>query len=500
MRRRSGALALTLESVLLAGCATSALDLAPARPDQPWSPAVTPTGEIIPGAKPLPKPVGEATYELPTNSKLANVPAPPPDLDPDRPYTLPELIDIAQSTNPLTRTAWNHAREAALAAGIARSAYLPNLSASAAFVYQRLDQDTLDGTISTLAMQWLLFDFGQRRALNNVAKQASVISNVAFTAAHQQLIYEVSVAFYAHGAARSRVATATQSLQNARDVQAAAEARYANGVGTVVEVAQAQQATAQAQLLEVQAEGAARNAYLSLITAMGISPLTQIRIADTSGRKLPVAATESIAQIVAEALGRRPDVLTAYATQVASAENVRAARAEFLPKVFLVATAAYNQGSLQVTAIPGIGQQAATVNVSQNVRNFTLFAGFTVPLYDGGTRLAALRQAQAKADSAALALAHTQEEAVRQVVAAENALRTSLAANDASSSLVSAAQTTFDAAFGAYRNDVGSITEVTLAQTQLLQAKNASTDAYSAALSAAATLALAAGALGSAPR
>ncbi len=448
----------------------------------------------------MPTPVGEATYELPVNSNLATIPAPPPDLDHDRPYTLPELIDIAQTSNPLTRTAWNRAREAALAAGIARSAYLPNLTASAVLVYQRLDRNTFDGTISTLALQWLLFDFGQRKALNNVAKQASIISNIAFTAVHQQVIYDVSLAFYAHGAARARVTTAAQSLKNARDVQTAAEERYANGIGTVVEVAQARQATAQAQLLQVQADGAARDAYLSLLTAMGISPLTQIRIADTSDRKLPVAARASIEQIVAEALGRRPDVLTAYAMQVASAESARAAKAEFLPKFFLAGSAAYNQGNLQVTAVPGIGQQAATVNVSENVRNFTLFAGFTIPLYDAGTRVAALRQAQARTDSAALALAHTKEEAVRQIVAAENALRTSLAAHDASSSLVSAAQTTFDAALGAYRSDVGSITDVTLAHTQLLQAINASTDAHSAALSAAATLALAAGALGSAPR
>jgi hypothetical protein len=39
-----------------------------------------------------------------------------------------------------------------------------------------------------------------------------------------------------------------------------------------------------------------------------------------------------------------------------------------------------------------------------------------------------------------------------------------------------------------------------IAQTQLLQAQNASTDAYSVALSAAATPVLATGALGSAPR
>jgi hypothetical protein len=36
----------------------------------------------------------------------------------------------------------------------------------------------------------------------------------------------------------------------------------------------------------VQATGGAQDAYLALITAMGISPLTKIRIADISGRSL----------------------------------------------------------------------------------------------------------------------------------------------------------------------------------------------------------------------
>jgi outer membrane protein len=97
-------------------------------------------------------------------------------------------------------------------------------------------------------------------------------------------------------------------------------------------------------------------------------------------------------------------------------------------------------------------------------------------------------------------LTRRRNDAVRQLVVADNALRTSLSAYSASNALVAAAQTTFDGALASYRNRVGSITDVNIAQTQLLQARNASTDAYSTALSAAATLALATGALGSAPR
>jgi outer membrane protein len=58
------------------------------------------------------------------------------------------------------------------------------------------------------------------------------------------------------------------------------------------------------------------------------------------------------------------------------------------------------------------------------------------------------------------------------------------------------AKTTFDAALAAYRSGVGSITDATMSETQLLQAKNTSTDAHSTALSAAATLALSTGSLG----
>ena len=86
-----------------------------------------------------------------------------------------------------------------------------------------------------------------------------------------------------------------------------------------------------------------------------------------------------------------------------------------------------------------------------------------------------------------------------EIVVASNALRTSLAAYAASQALTKAAQTSFDASLDAYRNGVGSITELTLAENQLLQANDAASDAYSTALSAAATLALATGALGASP-
>jgi outer membrane protein len=509
MRRRKATVVAVLSSIGLAGCATSALDMAPERPDRPWVPAMTESGGIITGTL-HPPPTSEG-YVLPANPVLDRV-SPPPAVDAAKVYSLSELIDLAESNNPATRIAWNDARRAALADGIAESAFLPNITASAIGGYQGSsghqtalgtgfsNNSSLNGTVSALSLQWLLFDFGERAAVVDAANQGSMISNIAFTAVHQQLIYGVALAFYSHASAQARLATTTQSLKNAQDVQAAAQDRYGHGFGTVTEVAQARQGTAQANLALVQATGGAQDAYLALITAMGISPLTKIRIADVSGRKLSASTAAPVERIIADAVARRPDVQSAYAAQKASLANVRAARAEFMPKLFLSTTGTYSTGNLNVTSLPSGGQQPPTVNINGNHLGGSIFAGVTIRLYDGGMRDAQLARARAEADSADARLTQVQEQAVRQIVLADNALRTSLATYAASQMLEAAAQTTFDSARAAYRSGVGSITDLTLAQTQLLQAKNASTDAYSTALSAAATLALAAGALGSAPQ
>lgn len=130
MRQPSGRILLAVVCASLAGCSSSALDMAPDRPDRPWTPATNAVGEIVPDAKASPKEPDKATFILPANSELADIPNPLA-LDRGRIYSLAELIDIAQSNNPLTRTVWNNAREVALAAGIAKSAYLPRLTVAA---------------------------------------------------------------------------------------------------------------------------------------------------------------------------------------------------------------------------------------------------------------------------------------------------------------------------------------------------------------------------------
>ena len=495
-----------LASLLVAGCATSALRMAPPRYDRPWQPQTTEAGEIVPGELPSQNPSGP--YLLPSNPALGVMP-PTASVNATHPYTLPELIDIAETDNPETRVAWDDARNAALRAGIAESTFLPNVTASVLAGYQGFHGHISaespsaitggNGVISAVSAQWLLFDFGERSDVVDAAKQMSVISNIQFTGAHQQVIYNVSIAFYANAAACARAKNAKRSLKDAQDVQAAAEARFKHGIGTVVEAAQARQATAQARLAMVQADGAAQNTYFALLSAIGIPPTAEIKIADISNRKLSFALTSSADRIVSDALARRPDMLSAYAAERASAANVKATEAEFLPKLFVAATGTYATGQLGINAVPSVGQTPATLNLTNHQLGAIVIAGITVPIYDAGVRDAALAQAKSNADRAEAIFKRAREDAIREVVSAQNTLRTSLSAYDAARALEDASQTTFDAATSSYRHGIGSLTDATSAEAALLAARNASADAYSSALSAAATLALATGSLGAAP-
>ena len=507
-RQLKMAIGLALASFCLGSYGTTGNNLAPERPDRAWNVVDKNNGQF---SSTNDASAGSLDYTLPPNKALGVLP-PATEVDHEKLYSLADLVDLAESNNPLTRFAWNDARQAALAVDLARSTYLPKInglavgayrsssSTKTAYGFDLNSNDTVSGAVAALSLEWLLFDFGKRDAIVETTRQASIISNIAFTAAHQQLIYAITMAFYAHASASEHVKTAAKSLENIKAIQAAAEDRYKHGIGTVIEVAQARQASAQANLIKVQADGALEDAYVTLLSAMGISPLTKLNIADVSGRELSPAMLTPVEKVLTDALARRPDVLSAYAAQQASQANIRSQEAEFKPKVFVAASLAQSSGGLSVTALPGLGAQAPTVDLSGSRRSGTVFVGVSMPLYDGGMRNTTLAKARIEAESADLRMTKVREDAVRQIIVNRNALHTSMTSYTAAQALLDATQTTFDAALAAYRSGVGSITELTLAETQLLQAKNTLSDSYNKTLATAATLALSTGSLGAAPK
>ena len=457
-------------------------------------------------------PTRQGTFILPPNPDAGQIPAPRVALARDHEYELAELIDVAERENPQTRVAWERARNVAIAEGMVASTYLPVITANVLGGYQGVtgqnssfgatvqNSGNVFGSVVAVSLQWLLFDFGGRKNIVGAAGKLSSASNVAFTGAHQQVIYAVSIAYYAYVAAVERHQTALEALTNSREIETAAQARYSHGEGTVIETSQARNLTAQAQFSAVNAQGSKEQAYANLLAAMGVSPLQTIRIAPLIHRSLSRDDLAPIDQIVHDALTRRPDVLAAYNTLQASEASIRVAEAQNRPKIFLSGTGAYVSGQLGLTAVPPIGEQLPTLNITGNQWNGTVLLGMSVPIFDAHRRADAIRQAKNEEEKSSATLDAVRLNAMREIVSAQIALRTSLAANDAAAALKAAAQTSYDAALDAYKQGAGTVTAAADAETHLFQAELAQDDAYTSALSAAATIAFATGALGSPPR
>jgi len=509
VRRAATALAVAMT---LAGCASQSESLAPANAETPYVPNV---------AESAPPPPGVADYGLPPQAEMP-IDLPKPSVDPRRAYTLPELVDIAESSNPVTKAAWERARQAALAVGVVESAYLPRISAQVLGGYQYASQGNPSVEISSSALpgvdvslpgalaagsyetsaqatevvpgvtlEWLLFDFGGRAAATESARQLSIASDVVFNGAHQKLIYEVASTFYQFTAARAQVAIATETLANAKVVFTAAQSRCERGIATTIEVAQAKQQVAQANLGLVESQGFERDGYHALLKAMGVAPTLAIKVQDVSSRPLPRAPAIDLDRLIEAALRRRPDAQAAFARMKADQSNVDRARSDFLPRIAATGALDRNIGQGSVTDT----LTTLTTRTRVDALNADAFLLLSVPIYDGGVRDAQLRAAQAQASAAANELSQLQNAGAQEIVVAYDTLRTSLAAFAAASELVAASKLTAAAARDYYDHGLGTLTDTTGAQTALLQAELAKAKAHSDALTAAATIAFASGAL-----
>ncbi|MCK9513389.1 MAG: TolC family protein [Pigmentiphaga sp.] len=501
----------------LAGCANP--HLAPASPTTPWTP------EALPDARPLqltslataeaarpaadqarnadgaPTPARAAAdprFDLPTIAAAGHTPAPPTNL-PSHPLSLPELIDLAQRHNPATRVAWEQARQAAQAVGIAEALFLPQTTAVAVAGYQRskvplplalggIDHvDTsISGVIPAITLQWLLFDFGEREAIAESARQLAFGANVQFQAAHQLLIQAVALAYYPYEAARSRTAIAAEALRNSESVAQAVSERRRAGLATIVEESQARQMVAQARLGLVEARGLERDAYQALVAAVGLPPTTRFEVARLPLRPLPDSLAADVEDRLDELLARRPEVLAAYTAAQAAQHGIDAAEAAFLPKVFLAGIAAITNNRLDISGLSLLGQPVSRAGV---------MVGVSLPLYDGGLRSNRLAAARSQADQAIELWRQTQQAAALDLVTANNRLRSALEAHAAATEWVETAQVLYDGALEAYRHGLGTVTVATEATNGLLAARMAQIDALAATRVAATLLAHATGQL-----
>jgi outer membrane protein len=391
-------------------------------------------------------------------------------IEPERIYSLSELIDLAESHNPETRVAWENARAQAASVSIARSELLPTVSAVALAGVERqeaaLGSQFFRQTIPTfeisLNLNYTIFDFGARRGRINAERARLLAANFTFNDVHRQLIYDVTQAYYRLLNAAGQEEAAGASLVNAQNVQQAAEERLRNGLATLPDVLEARSATAQAQYDLQAVLGAEQIARGELLTTLGASASTPIRVQPLSEVPTPESVAETVESAISLALEQRPDLQAQFAEVRLTQAERQQARAALYPNLGVTANPSAQSLSILQQTLPW-GHTADLAGGVAFSLNWTVF--------DGGARRSRLAQAEAHIRGAEAQVSAARDRIEDQVWTAYTNLKTSFRQREAAAALMTAATQSYSAALESYNYGVRNLLDVTNAQKVLAQAR-----------------------------
>ena len=396
-------------------------------------------------------------------------------LDPAHPYTLAELIEVAEEHNPSARIVWERAKQKARELGLAKSAYYPKLDGLAVFGDERLINPfpkplAPRGYVTVevpevrpeITLQYLIFDFGKREAGVDSAKSEELAAGAGVIQVDQALAFRVASAYYNLVTAQESLQAAQDTLRTAQTTQDAAESRLKNGLATLPDVLNARAETAKAVFDEESADGDQEIARVRLTEAVGADPSPNIVIDSQRSAPLPEKLSMSIDALIDRAMRNRPELM-AQALRIRSAEaDIRAARAEYKPKIDLSGSVA--QTSLWPTS--DYGQLGAASEPTWSVD-----LGVHWRIFDGGARKNELLIAESKRREAEDELTAEHDQTTREVWTAYIAFRTALRKHDAAVALLKAADASYSSSLAAYKYGVKNLVDVVTAQDQLAQAR-----------------------------
>jgi outer membrane protein len=311
---------------------------------------------------------------------------------------------------------------------------------------------------SGAALRWMLFDFGARRARMNAAQRAQIAANLTFNAAHQTVTFKVLESYYGWQAAKGQLAPATSASQAAKKLAAAAGAKAENGLLTQPLLLQAKQAEAEADYAVQTTRAAAEVAWVDVAEAVGIPPGMPVKVASADYAKLQKQLQEPLDAHIRTALSTRPDLLAKVAVVQAKEAQLRAARADLLPKLSLAGVAGYTRFDTSVRSAGPLEEMGF------GLQNYGGFLTVQWPIFTGFGEENKVRLADTQRQAAVEELALAKEKTIAEVWRAYTRAKNALARTESATGLVKATRASYDAALAGFDQGLVPIQDVLTAQ------------------------------------
>jgi outer membrane protein TolC len=372
------------------------------------------------------------------------------------PLTLAAAVERALCANPDTRSAWITARLRAAERGQAEAAFLPGASLDAGFGRRgarALPDDDWAWNIG-VRVQFLLYDFGGRRADRDAAEALLAAAHASHDASVRRVYLETVAAWFAVLSAEGSVAAARQTEAAALETVKAARARVAAGSAIPADRLQAETVHAQRQIERIRAEGERARLRGELAALMGDAGHGDYRLAanETAFADMP-AVLERLDALIAAAKLRRPELRAAEATLAAREANVASVTAAGKPTL-----SAIFESRRQDT-----GPTAGTAS--------SLNLAVSVPLFTGYRSTYQIRAAEAQRELAAVDRDRVANQVALDVWQAYHKFKSEGEVAARTDALVAGAEAAESVALGRYKAGVGNILDVLTAQANLATAR-----------------------------
>jgi outer membrane protein TolC len=311
-------------------------------------------------------------------------------------FSLPEAISFALQNNPRLRSARAASERARGQEQVAFAPFLPQIDVLGQYgVVSATFAPGVPGNEgfvlangfgprsyaqTEVGLQWTLYDFGRTGGRYRQAVARERITELQLARAGQTVEFDAATAYLDVLLARASRRVQEDAVRRAQATLDDTVARRKGGVALREDVLRAEVHLSESREALILAREGEYNAVASLNYALGRNAGWPLEVIDLDA-ELPLPGP--LADLLELAAAQRPEVSLAREAVAAAQEGRRAARGEFLPRIFVRAAAGHTDGENVITG----WQEGAGLHLE-------------APLYAGGRHRGELRSAEAEIEAA----------------------------------------------------------------------------------------------------